>query len=364
MPQIRLPQVLKQLKNDLIGKDSYRGVTFSYSWLANQFGHYALGFIPALLIWIVLTKLTTWPCPVLLAPTIVSIAWLVFETGNFLGPLLLKKQSLAEHFYLPSKEKYTFQPAWKNVAFDTFTDLLFFWLGAFSASLCLAGIIGGDSKIARNVLLALMVVLIYPAAYWYRTKLYLQYAKFPIQFRLSQWKKHPQGEPLNDIDVQTVLSFVEVSATSSGNHLLIFGGRRSGKSTLAIGIGTELSIKGYSCSYYTAMKLFNTFALNEPEIIASDDCEVWSWRTASLLVIDDLNPGSPTPRVFLSTNDVLAAINEGDAESNRKCLAGKNVVWVLGDDDSGNPDAWLKLLLDLGVCESKIATVGLGFVFV
>ncbi len=35
---ISLKDVLHQLKKDFIGKDSYRGVTLTYSWLANQFG--------------------------------------------------------------------------------------------------------------------------------------------------------------------------------------------------------------------------------------------------------------------------------------------------------------------------------------
>lgn len=43
--------IKKQLKQDLWGKDAYRGVTFSYTWLANQFGHFALGFIPAVLLY-------------------------------------------------------------------------------------------------------------------------------------------------------------------------------------------------------------------------------------------------------------------------------------------------------------------------
>ena len=42
--------IINQLKLDLIGKDSHRGVTLTYSWLANQFGHFSLGFIPTYLL--------------------------------------------------------------------------------------------------------------------------------------------------------------------------------------------------------------------------------------------------------------------------------------------------------------------------
>ncbi len=48
---ISFKRILKQLKADLIGKDSYRGVTLTYAWLANQFGHISLGFIPTFLVY-------------------------------------------------------------------------------------------------------------------------------------------------------------------------------------------------------------------------------------------------------------------------------------------------------------------------
>ena len=38
MAKQTLKDIFSQLKADLIGKDSYRGVTLSYSWLANQLG--------------------------------------------------------------------------------------------------------------------------------------------------------------------------------------------------------------------------------------------------------------------------------------------------------------------------------------
>lgn len=50
---ISLKHVLQQLKADLIGKDSYRGVTLTYSWLPNQFGHISLGFIPTVILFII-----------------------------------------------------------------------------------------------------------------------------------------------------------------------------------------------------------------------------------------------------------------------------------------------------------------------
>ncbi|MGH2647629.1 MAG: hypothetical protein ACRDE8_08685, partial [Ginsengibacter sp.] len=86
-----------QLKADLIGKDSYRGVTLTYTWLANQFGHISLGFIPTFILYIVLSKYYSEEPASFLAAALISAAWLIFETFNFLGPLL---------FSNPLKKKY------------------------------------------------------------------------------------------------------------------------------------------------------------------------------------------------------------------------------------------------------------------
>ncbi len=44
--------IFSQQKADLIGKDSHRGITLTYAWLANQFGHISLGFISTLILFV------------------------------------------------------------------------------------------------------------------------------------------------------------------------------------------------------------------------------------------------------------------------------------------------------------------------
>jgi hypothetical protein len=81
--------IRNQLKADLIGKDSYRGVTLTYTWLANQFGHISLGFIPTFILYIVLSRYYGNDSASIRAAVFISAAWFIFETFNFLGPLLL-----------------------------------------------------------------------------------------------------------------------------------------------------------------------------------------------------------------------------------------------------------------------------------
>ena len=332
--------VLRQLKADLIGKDSYRGVTLTYSWLANQFGHISLGFIPTLILYSILQNHCSSLHPAFIAALIISITWLLFETYNFLGPLLLNKHSNSKLMYLPSKKDYTFKPAWGNVAFDTFTDLCFFWFGAFSAGLFLT-----FSWTVVCILIALFLILLYPCSYWFLTKMYLQAAQYPYQFRLSQWDVdiHPD-------DIKTVTQFLRNEDT--GKHLFVFGGRRSGKTSLCVGIATELSIKHNDCFYTTGMKLYNMFFDPDSKLL-SDKEALWTWRSSSLMVIDDINPGKPIIKDLVSADNFLNMLDKysGCDYENRSAVKNKNIIWVLGSKDNEKEEtkSWKEMLGKIGV---------------
>jgi hypothetical protein len=355
MGAITCRDILRQLKDDLIGKDSYRGISLTYSWLANQFGHFTLGFIPTLITYSILKKCSSVHNPAFWAALIISVLWLLFELYNFLGPLLSKKISRSNLLFVPGN-KYVFQPAWGNVAFDTFTDLCYFWMGAFTASLYFK-----CSCTVMVILITLFVILIYPAYYWYLTKMYLQAAQYPFQFRLSQW----EGQILPG-DKKNVLEFLRKKET--GRHLLIFGSRKSGKTSLSVGIGTEMSIKHKTCLYTTAMKLFSMFA-EKDEVLLTNKGSLWTWRNSSLLVIDDINPGDPikrdlvTPDIFLQFIDTTFDPSILPNNKNREILRSKNVIWVLGNKDDEITllyNKWQHLLKEIGVKSENIFSVNLG----
>src|SRR5947207_3079612 len=44
-----IKELLVQFKNDLWCKEVETGYTVSYTWMANQLGHFALGFVPTVL---------------------------------------------------------------------------------------------------------------------------------------------------------------------------------------------------------------------------------------------------------------------------------------------------------------------------
>lgn len=193
MNYITCKAVLKQLRWDLIGKDSQRGISLTYGWLCNQWGHFGLGFFPAILMgaygnmhWFGLQN-------IVIAGLLISVISTLFEIFNFTYPLLSKKSEM------------TFEPAWGNVAFDTFTDLVFFYIGGLTAIQVLSCLT--SEPVADGYFYALIGGFIYVAAiftYWYTTKMYLQSSGFPFQFRLSQWMK-----PINENYKNVIIDIIK-----------------------------------------------------------------------------------------------------------------------------------------------------------
>lgn len=168
MEKINYKIFLKQLFiKDLFGKDSHRGVSLTYAWLANQLGHFTLGFLPS--IWLSLAFDRTYA---LVYSIGVSAFWILFEAINLLFPILFKKNKAS-----------IFKPKWKNLIYDTVTDVFYFLLGATFS--CFLITFSTQLKIATFVVLA---ILFYPFIDWYSRRIYQQYAYFPFQFRLSQWE--------------------------------------------------------------------------------------------------------------------------------------------------------------------------------
>ena len=344
--KIPFKRILQQLKADLIGKDSYRGVTLTYAWLANQFGHISLGFIPTFLVYYFLGL------SVLKSALYVSIFWFLFELYNFLGPLLSKRESKSDVLFVQKKRKYIFKPKWFNVAFDTFTDVCFFTLGSFLFAFC---ILKFDDNVVLIGLSILALYLAFATRYWYVTKMYQLYARFPFQFRLSQW-----NFTINSSDKLKVENFL--SGKSHGNHLLIFGSLGAGKTSLGVGILNELSIKNNSCLYVNAIKMFNYFFKDEGAALSA--YEIWNWKTANFLMIDDINPSEPIQDELISPTKLLSFIDtlKPENKKNRELLKNKNIIWVLGSKqslDESHLDEWSEMLLKIGVEEHKIATINL-----
>ncbi len=353
MGRITVKDVFKQVKADLIGKDSYRGVSLTYSWLANQFGHISLGFIPASVVFFLLKNSNSVEHAGLKAASYVALAWICFELYNFLGPLLLNKKTKSKLLFV-SGPAYQFQPAWGNIAFDTFTDLCFFATGSFTSAVLMVYFHDGSIQLLIYILLALLLILQYPIHFWFLTKMYEQAAQFPFQFRLSQFDL-----PISETAKQSIAYWL--ADNHKAKHILIFGNVNSGKTSLSVGLGNEKAIMHKSVTYTTATKLISLFfTKSQPN---QQNAYPWNWQNCDYLVVDDMNPGNPVREDIISADYFLELMDNysNENEVNRAVFRNTSVIWVLGNDDSSSnvKDDWKKMLHSIGISKDHICSIEL-----
>ena len=334
-------EIWKQLKADLIGKDSFRGVSLTYSWLANQWGHFSLGFIPTLLLHLYYHEKDSFDRPAMVSMLCIAALWTLFELYNFIMPILNKRSSKSTWVYIPSKQ-VKFRPPWKHVAFDTGTDLLYFYLGIICAGIFLEG-----DPLYYYILIALVLLILYPTYHWYTTKMYLQYANYPIQKRLSQWEGY-----IDPTEKSIVESFI--AEGSPGKHLLVYGSDIRNISDLGVGILTEKSNKKHTCCYFTAVKLYQVFEDEKPE----EGPGFWNWASAEYLAIDDINTTVSENRPLIKASEFLTTIQSSEREI-EPILREKNVVWILGSyvDAYKKAMSWKDMLMSIGVEAERIETI-------
>jgi hypothetical protein len=233
------------------------------------------------------------------------------------------------------------------VGFDTVTDICFFAIGAFIAAL----VIDYSTKLIYiNSFFVLLVI--YPSFYWYTTKMYQQEAKFPFQYRLSQWKSE-----LPDSSKMVINNFL--NNKKMGKHLLVFGAYKSGKTSLSVAIANEESIKHKKSLYTSATKFYNL--LYEPNPSESDIKinNLWNWRNTDYLIIDDINPSISINGVNIEPHTWFNLLNNtGYSKENLEAIKQTNIIWVLGENNNNCCD-WEQLLLSIGIQKEDISLLAL-----
>jgi hypothetical protein len=349
MSNIFIKTIYRQLKQDLIGKDAYRGITLSYAWLANQFGHFALGFIPVPILYALFNfflkgeKIFLLPY---LPSAIVWLTWIAFEIVNFYKSVSRKKNETA---IIKKAKEYFYRPRRGHFYYDLYTDLGFFAFGASSALLLIT-----FSVAVVWFCIAIAIMLIIPSRYWYSSKIYLQRALYPFQYRLSQWKTYVSVQNKDAIN-----RFMEEEL--SPLHLLLLGEDDYEKIHMCVGIGSEMSYQHKKCRYLTAIKAFECFYRKAAADGPASPLFSWSWQEAALLIIDDINPSHSDIKEVISTNEFLEKINANYGAENKKLLTEKKVIWVLGNENTPKEEEenWKKMLLDIGVHAENIIVVNL-----
>jgi hypothetical protein len=335
-------RVFTQVSHDLYGtKDVQDVITASYVWMADQIGHLFLGLVPTLL-----------------------VAWLIsaIVPEGWLRALLIAFSALGIFSYWVSKERQDFKDtkerAGKIFEFDSSdilwnvkTALTYFAIGGVWA---VAAFVGGWWW-----LLLTIVVTAWPgvmvAYWWLRRKLAFQQAGLPYLYRLANFRSQmgPVLDPTVDMLVgrlcnlkQRKVSYLKVlfgldripDHPELPRHVVITGPLGAGKTSLAVGIGTEYAFALGIGRYLSAAKLVQLAA--DPAAMPANQMEyddgrvLWPWRQCKLVIVDDVDAGVATAggvdARLIQPDDFVKALTVSGADT-LKWLGQQRSVWVVGD---------------------------------
>jgi hypothetical protein len=265
-----------------------------------------------------------------------------------------------------------------DILWNVKTALLYFAIGGLFG---LAPWIGGGQALALAVVLVLFPAL-RVAFWWLRRKLAFQQAGLPYLYRLSNFTGRivaPATDPVGTIgavvglaDRKILLRNVLFCADPipalpppAVSHLLISGPLRAGKTSLAVGIGTEFAFALGFGRYLSAVDLVELVASGQGSAVDMeyDDGRVlWPWQGVDLLVVDDvdasLSVAEGTATRLVSPGDLEAALTVGGSATPLAWLGKKRSVWVIGN--AADADAWKRVIAGvLDVSTDTILTVEL-----
>jgi hypothetical protein len=347
--------VAQQAYRDWFGKDVQETPTVSYVWTADQFGHFGLGFqITYLLGWI--AQILDYKSPRTLFGLAVAnvTVWVVKEGFDYLREL--KKARAA---------KSIFKFNGKEIGRNVFTALFYIAYGALVAGLAEINPIYGIYSVFAVAPFALWLAFV-----WLRVKITFQQAGLPYLYRLATFP--------NNIDRKIAEFIVEISkpgqagpAVPNGKHFLISGPLDSGKSSLAVGIGTEFAFRLGIGRYTTLIKFLESAIADErqpgqPEF--NDGRILWPWETSDLLIIDDVDvvneliPGSGEQMVIERqvARQRIAALQARVRPDLLKTLKNRRTVWVVGDAHDRELVEWQTMIANvLGIEPAEIKTLDL-----
>ncbi len=352
---------LDRLNPDIFGSDVFVDYQGTYVWQANQVGHFAIGFgVVSLLCWLVLMVTAgegSWVAYLL------GVLAIVVYAGKEVVDLLIARRQAQGLFPYDEKE----------LRLDMAADTWFVTSGALTALAAYA------DPLAGCIMAVVAVVAFLVIRRWFLpAKASLDRAALPYVYRLANFPRTDGVHRYNADRIQAFISGKPVGGFDPPPAVLIQGYRGTGKSTLGIGIASEVAVARSPATgacgrslYFTAFNLFEPSApgsdagakvilRRKPRELGSGD--PWSIEDAEVLVIDDVDSDNPlycggTPSQVIShmraeRPDVLGLVSK------------RKSVWITGstrfteEDDPRGWKAWLAALASLYGCSIDESRVG------
>ena len=337
-------------QHDLFGtKDVQDSPTLSYIWLADQFGHIGIGFMGTLAVMQLLDLVTNWP--LLFRATIAAGAATLFIVLKEWRDFRVESRQ-SQPGKTPRLEPFVFNA---GEVFHNCVCACFFVISG--ALIALAGVYRIWAGVAAFLALGAIAAVV--AYWWLQQKVAFQQADLPFLYRLAKFPRN-----FADPQAENILHNL-VCGTPSYRHVMIGGPLNSGKTSLAVGIGTEAAFRLQIARFTTVVKLSQTGATlisgkpntgPRPDTTFDDGRVLWPLDDVDLLIVDDLDGGliGPDP---IEPEKIRAALLAAPGPAFFAKYAGRRTVWIAGVEN--RVSAWRQVIADLvaGGDTDQVATV-------
>jgi hypothetical protein len=337
-PNLTSKDLLRQFWADAYGKEVQTAATYSYTWLADQFGHICIG--------IIVDFFATWISGVVY----VALGWspeVKLDTGLWPG---LAVTIIVVAYWEWSAYRSSVKQATGTFPVDT--KLLRDNAIVAAAYMALGGIIGFAFHLTATPALlisaAVAVAANLLAPRWLRQKIIWQKASIPYLFRLAD-----AAPTIGDDDAKTLQGLIDAGAPpNTPPYQIVIGGPiGSGRTPIAAGIGTEFAFKQHKVRYLGLDSLLE-FAANSTSNSYPDDpgpttISYWPWSQAQIVIIDGVGPMVAAAEPGREANLArFKSMLDSDLKSIAGVLRQCHTVWVLGDLSPPPPSDKLAATLD------------------
>ena len=318
-PVVTYPELLKQFRADVYGKEVQSAATYSYMWMADQMGHVCVGI------------LVNYP-----ATLLARLFWYLFgwqryaEAGGLILTIAIVAYWEARTFFSDEHNAKGLFPLGRELLRDNAAiATVYMSLGAFIGFGFHLGVAWGD--LAFIVVCTFVAIWVAPG--WLRQKIIWQKAALPYLSRLADME--PTMKPEAAQALQTLIN-TDAPPAVKPRQVIIGGPVGSGRTQLATGIGTEFAFRKVKARYISMQSLLEFASAVQPTKYPDDlgpaNVGYWPWSEAQVVIIDDIGPLiAPQRDQQQAMLEHFQGILNQELKPIADVLGRCHTVWVIGD---------------------------------